>query len=119
MGLLLILLLSFGIFFNKAHVAFARHRLGEYHIAVALRILYTQTVGTQISRRIVWCGAPYQLLVLKIKSLLFDFYNIVCLFVKATFALIPKDLTNHRTALFFAFCNCFTYPQTRIFHCLC
>ena len=41
--------------FNKAHVAIAIHRLGEYHITVALRILYTQTVGTQISRRIVWC----------------------------------------------------------------
>ena len=48
-------LLSFGMIFNKAHVAFAIHRLGEYHITVALRILYTQTVGNQISRCIVWC----------------------------------------------------------------
>ena len=53
-ALLLILLLSFGMIFNKAHVAFVRHRLGECHIPVALKILYTQTVGTLISRCIVF-----------------------------------------------------------------
>ena len=37
--LLLILLLSFGMIFNKAHVAFAGHQLGECHIHVALKFL--------------------------------------------------------------------------------
>ena len=45
----------FGMIFNKAHVAFARHRLGECHIPVALKIMFTQTVDTLISRRTVWC----------------------------------------------------------------
>ena len=48
-----IIIWLFGMIFNKAHVAIAGHRLGECQIPVALRILYTQTVGILISRRIV------------------------------------------------------------------
>ena len=50
-----------------------------------------------------WYVAPYQLIVPKLKSILFDFDNILCLLVEATLTLIPKDPTNHRTAIFLRF----------------
>ena len=60
----------------------------------------------------LWYVAPYKLTVPKLKQILFDYYNIVCLHVKATLVLIPKDFTNHRTVIFFRFVTILqTYKQ--------
>ena len=56
-----------------------------------------------------WYVAPYQLIVPKLKSILFNFYNIAWLLVKATLAWIPSDLKNHRITILL---RLVTYLQT-------
>ena len=46
-----------------------------------------------------WYVAPYKLIVPMLKTILFNFYNIARLLVKATLAWILSDLKNHRITI--------------------